>query len=85
MSVPSNLNGLTGKNYITPCSPLSINRRLGGTYRIHCASETSVDPQWTAQHLIPENGSLQNYRWENLKSYKNNFHFQFNVMKVNLI
>jgi hypothetical protein len=30
---------------MTPCSPLSVNRRLGGTYRLHLqgSSEMSVD------------------------------------------
>jgi hypothetical protein len=53
---------------ITPCSPLSINRRFGGTYRrllaklisstlkmeAICSSETSVDTQQTTRRCIPE-------------------------------
>jgi hypothetical protein len=27
-----------------------------------CSSETSVDTQWTTQHYIPEDGTLQLYR-----------------------
>jgi hypothetical protein len=34
-----------------------------------CRSETSVDSQRTARLYIPEDGTLQNYRCENLKSY----------------
>jgi hypothetical protein len=35
-----------------------------------CSSETQVDSQWTTQHWIQEDRSLQHYRRENLKSYK---------------
>jgi hypothetical protein len=35
-----------------------------------CSSETSVDSQRTTRRYIPEDGTLQNYRCENLKSYK---------------
>jgi hypothetical protein len=57
---------------ITPCSPLSVNRRFGGTYRVKagqlilstlkmeviCSSETSVDTQRTTRSYIPEDGTL---------------------------
>jgi hypothetical protein len=39
---------------ITPCSPLSLNLRFGGT-------------TW---RYIPEDGTLHNHRCENLKSYR---------------
>jgi hypothetical protein len=53
---------------ITPCSPLEINRRFGGTFRLlllppysstvkveaSCSSETSVDFQLTTRRCIPE-------------------------------
>jgi hypothetical protein len=32
--------------------------------------ETLVDSLWTTQRYIPEDGTLHNHRWENLKSYK---------------
>jgi hypothetical protein len=41
-----------------------------------CSSETSVDFQWTTQHYIPEDRTLQNHCCENLKSYINNHYFQ---------
>jgi hypothetical protein len=43
---------------MTPCSPLSFNRRFGGTYRLHL------------QGQIPEDDALYNHCCENLKSYK---------------
>jgi hypothetical protein len=36
-----------------------------------CSSETSVETQRTTQRHIPENDTLHNHRFENLKSYKN--------------
>jgi hypothetical protein len=69
---------------MTPCSPLSFNRRFGGTYRLHlqkpasnqvakieaiCSSETSVDTQRTKRRHIPKDDILHNHRCENLKSY----------------
>jgi hypothetical protein len=46
------------------CSPLSVNRRFGGIYRLHlqmiCSSETSVDTQRTTRRHIPEDSTLQN-------------------------
>jgi hypothetical protein len=44
---------------MTPCSPLSFNRRFGGPY----------ETQRTTWHHIPEDDTLQNHRCENLKSY----------------
>jgi hypothetical protein len=59
---------------ITPCSPLSVNRRFGGTYPLHfraiCSSDTSVDTQRTSRRYVPEHGTLHNHRCENLISYK---------------
>jgi hypothetical protein len=57
---------------ITPCSPLKVNRRFGGTYRLHLqgrrkaeqetsvkAEATSVDFQWTTRRYIPEESTPQ--------------------------
>jgi hypothetical protein len=58
---------------ITPCSPLSVNRRFGGTSRLHLqgwknkfsmkpaiyCSGTSVDTQRTTRRYIPEDYTLQ--------------------------
>jgi hypothetical protein len=41
----------------TPCSPLKVNRRFEGTYRLHFLG------------YIPDDGILHNHRCENLKSY----------------
>jgi hypothetical protein len=46
-----------------------------------CSSETSVDFQRTTQHYIPEDRTLHNHRWENLKSYK--FHFRKHMDQAN--
>jgi hypothetical protein len=35
-----------------------------------CSSETSVDFQWTTRRYIPEDRTLHNHRFENLKLYK---------------
>jgi hypothetical protein len=35
-----------------------------------CSSETSVDTQRTTRRYIPEDRTLHNHRYENLKSYK---------------
>jgi hypothetical protein len=66
---------------ITPCSPLSVNRSFGGTYvqlifstlkmEAILSSETSVDTQRTTRRYIPEDGTLNNHRCENLRSCKN--------------
>jgi hypothetical protein len=29
---------------ITPCSPLSVNRRFGGTYRLHLQGRKNISP-----------------------------------------
>jgi hypothetical protein len=67
-----------------PCSPLKVNRRFGGTYRLYLQgrinraryqresrlqAERSVDFQRTIRRYIPEDSSLHNHRCENLKSY----------------
>jgi hypothetical protein len=60
---------------ITPCNPLSVNRRFWGTYRLTlkveaiCSSETSVDTQRITLRYIPEVDTLHNHRCENLNSY----------------
>jgi hypothetical protein len=69
----------------TLCSPLNVNRRFGGTYRLHLRgrriglarnqresrwqAETSVDFQRTTWRYIPEDSTLHNHHCENLKSY----------------
>jgi hypothetical protein len=34
-----------------------------------CSCEISVDFQWTTRRYIPEDSTLHNHRYENLKSY----------------
>jgi hypothetical protein len=69
---------------ITPCSLLSVNRRFGGTYRLHLQgrrigrarnqrASRSVDTQWTTRRYIPEDNTLHNHRCENLKSYTDRY------------
>jgi hypothetical protein len=58
---------------MTPCSLLSVNRRFGGTYRLHLqgrrnkfgkkpaskqVASLSVDTQWTTRRHIPEDDTL---------------------------
>jgi hypothetical protein len=52
--------------HMTPCSPLSFNRRFGGlsppsTLKMEAiySSETSVDTQRTTRRHIPEDDTLQ--------------------------
>jgi hypothetical protein len=64
---------------IMPCSPLSVNRRIGGTYRLHLQGRKNkfskkpawkqVDTQRTTRHYIPEDDTLHNQICENLKPY----------------
>jgi hypothetical protein len=78
---------------LTRCSPLSVNRRFGGTYRLHLhgrKNKLSNKPAWkhvassdfqrTTRRYISEDGTLHNHRCENLKSYK----FQFGKILSNL-
>jgi hypothetical protein len=63
---------------MTLCSPLSFNRRFGGTYRLHLqgrrngfsktSQQTGGKPRITWGH-IPEDNILYIHRCENLKSY----------------
>jgi hypothetical protein len=48
---------------MTPCSPLSFNRRFGGTYGLHLQGRRN----------IPEDDTLHNHGCENLKSYNQIF------------
>jgi hypothetical protein len=58
---------------ITPCSPLSVNRRFGGTYRFHLQGrKNKLTKKRTTRRYIPENGTLHNHPCENLKSYSMN-------------
>jgi hypothetical protein len=62
---------------MTPCSALSGTRRFGGTYRLQLqgwrivqrSSEQASGKRTTRRH-IPEEDTLQNHRFENLKFYK---------------
>jgi hypothetical protein len=48
---------------ITLCSPLKVNWRFKGTFRLHLqgSSKTSVDFQWITRHYIPEDNTLHNH------------------------
>jgi hypothetical protein len=50
---------------LVSCSTYFSNLKMEAT----CSSETSVDSQRTTWRYIPENGTLQTYCCENLKSY----------------
>jgi hypothetical protein len=58
---------------MSPCSPLSFHRRLGGTYRLHLQSQrnrfSKTRKQRTTRRHIPEDDTLHYHRCENLKSY----------------
>jgi hypothetical protein len=63
---------------IMPCSPMSVNRRFGGTYRLHLqgrknkrqeTSKQAGDTPWTTWRYIPEVDILHNHCCGNLKSY----------------
>jgi hypothetical protein len=49
---------------ITPCSPLSVNRRFGGTYRIHlqgriiCRARNQRESRWPCQLTFRRNIAL---------------------------
>jgi hypothetical protein len=50
---------------MTPCSPLSVNRRFGGTYRLHLQGQRN---KFSKKRHIPEN-DLLGQRRENPKSH----------------
>jgi hypothetical protein len=60
---------------ITPCNPLKVNRRFGGTCRLHLQgrrisqARNQSESRWQARSYIPEDRTLHNHRCENLKSY----------------
>jgi hypothetical protein len=80
---------------ITPCIPLRVNRRFGGTYRLHFQrrqisrarnqrenrwqADQSASRQRTIRRYIPEDVTLHNHRCENFKSYKV-FHVKWTIM-----
>jgi hypothetical protein len=37
---------------ITPCSPLSVSRRLGGTYRLHLQGRMPLASRWFLAQII---------------------------------
>jgi hypothetical protein len=45
---------------ITLCSPLSVNRSFGGTYRLHLQGRKNYLTQRTTRRHIPEDGNLHN-------------------------
>jgi hypothetical protein len=78
---------------ITPCSPLKVNQRFGGTCRLHlqgrriCQARNQRGSRWKAQMSIncqrtigrymPEDRTLHYHRCENLKSF-----FEVNIRQV---
>jgi hypothetical protein len=54
---------------VVPCRSCEMNRRFGGTYRLHLQGR-SVHFTGSRRHHIPEDGILHSHRCENLKSYK---------------
>jgi hypothetical protein len=67
----------THKSYIfwdiTPCSPLKVSRRFGGTYLIHHhgqrISQARNLREAGSKLNIPEHRTLHNHRCGNLRSY----------------
>jgi hypothetical protein len=61
---------------ITPCSPLKVNQRFGGTYRSAysstlkmeaiCSSETFAEFQWSTRRYFPEDSTLQELNCSNV-------------------
>jgi hypothetical protein len=60
---------------ITPCSPLKVSKRFGGTYRPHLhgrrisQARHQRERRWQAERYtrIPEDSTLHNHSCENLK------------------
>jgi hypothetical protein len=50
---------------LVSCLAYSLILKMEAT----CSSETSVDFQWTTQYYIPQDKTLHNHHYENLKSY----------------
>jgi hypothetical protein len=55
---------------ITPCSPLKVNRRFGGTYRLHLQGRCHLISRWFLARLI-----LRPCRWRRCSSVTS-VHFQ---------
>jgi hypothetical protein len=54
-----------------PCSPLKVNRRFGGTCRLHLQGRNQATNQRESTwRYIPQDSTLHNHRCEHLKSYK---------------
>jgi hypothetical protein len=59
---------------ITPCSSWKVNRRFGGTCRLHLqgrkiSTASSVDFERNTRRYIPEDKTFRNHHSENLKAY----------------
>jgi hypothetical protein len=60
---------------ITPCSPLSVNRRFGGTFRLHIQGRRNKFSKKPASKQVACH--LHNHRCENLKSYTVYFFLEY--------
>jgi hypothetical protein len=71
---------------MTPCSPLSFNRRFGGTYRLHLQGRRnrfSKLTQRTTRRHIPEDDTLQlGFGCENAYSEQPALHFLYTLSPV---
>jgi hypothetical protein len=66
---------------MTPCSPLSSNRRFGGTYRLHLQGRRKVQQINEQAGGKWQDDTLHNHRRENLKSY-NEFYYYYGSYKT---
>jgi hypothetical protein len=67
--VDLNLSHFNPDFYITPCSPLKVNRRSRGTCRLHLQVGGINQARNQHQRFVPEDGTLHNHRCEGLKSW----------------
>jgi hypothetical protein len=74
---------------ITLCSPLKVNRRFGGTHRLHLQgrrisrARNQHENRWQAEITrchIPEDSNNRNHPSENLKSYIACVQFNADIM-----
>jgi hypothetical protein len=68
---PRRCTKLIGSNYIMGASTCFLAKLILSTLKMEaiCSSETPIETKRTTRRYIPEDGSLYNYRCENLKSY----------------